>query len=307
MAQKLTDSAGLASLGVICKEPTTDVYPEVLSSLNEIGKDVVQEVNPWVINTLVDWCNFDKVICSAPLKSLETHSSESTSSTDCSETSSSGCSSSKAIDKWSPESTRYLLGLYKENMSKFESPFSKKKSVWKQVSESMEKEGFLFDPTKCERKVLNLKANFKKVKVYNAKSGNEPKSCPFFEELNEIFQKDPSITPLSTCSNLINQSEENKPRKEVSVCNQSVKCSDPKKKQPAITNTDTQPKKKQKKSDIIISLLEKQQERDQERTALLKEMRDQQREQTNRFLNIFEKALCGKPDANNNSKDDGSK
>ncbi|WAR19454.1 hypothetical protein MAR_001292, partial [Mya arenaria] len=92
VAQKLTDSAGLASLGIICKEPTFDVYPQVLSSLNEIGKDVVKEINPWVINTLVDWCNFDNVICSSPLKSLDTQSSDSTSSTDCSQTSSTGCS-----------------------------------------------------------------------------------------------------------------------------------------------------------------------------------------------------------------------
>ena len=71
MAQKLTDSAGLTSLGVICKEPIFDVYPKVLGSLNEIGKDAVEEINPWVINTLVDWCNFDQVICSAPLNRLD--------------------------------------------------------------------------------------------------------------------------------------------------------------------------------------------------------------------------------------------
>ena len=79
--------------------------------------------------------------------------------------------------------------------------------------------------------------------VHNAKFGNEPKGCPFYEELSEIFQKDPSVTPLSMCSNLTYQSEEKNPRKQASVCKQSFECSGPKKKQSAV-ETDEQPKKK---------------------------------------------------------------
>ena len=151
----------------------------------------------------------------------------------------------------------------------------------------MEKEDFLFDYIKCKRKVLNLKGQFKKVKIFNSKSGNEPKSCPFYDELNEIFHKDPSIIPISTCSNLIKQSEfdEKSPRKPASVCIQPSETStdsqskkkhpietgtdkQSKKTQPAVqTSTAQQPKKKQKNSDRIISLLEEQQKRDQERTA----------------------------------------
>ncbi|XP_018405657.1 PREDICTED: uncharacterized protein LOC108782007 [Cyphomyrmex costatus] len=38
------------------------------------------------------------------------------------------------------------------------------------------------------------------VKDHNSKSGNAPKTCSFYNELDEIFHKSPSVTPVALAS-----------------------------------------------------------------------------------------------------------
>lgn len=38
------------------------------------------------------------------------------------------------------------------------------------------------------------------VKDHNSRSGNAPKTCSFYDELDEIFSKSPSITPVALAS-----------------------------------------------------------------------------------------------------------
>lgn len=41
------------------------------------------------------------------------------------------------------------------------------------------------------------------VKDHNSKSGNAPKTCSFYNELDEIFHKSPSVTPIALASSRI--------------------------------------------------------------------------------------------------------
>ncbi|XP_031777077.1 uncharacterized protein LOC116415820 [Nasonia vitripennis] len=43
----------------------------------------------------------------------------------------------------------------------------------------------------------SLKRAYKKIKDHNAQSGNDKKTCSYYDELDELFQKKPWITPLS--------------------------------------------------------------------------------------------------------------
>lgn len=53
-----------ADIPVIVCDKKNGVYKEVMANLNEEGKESVAAVNrPWLINMLVDWCQFDKMIC----------------------------------------------------------------------------------------------------------------------------------------------------------------------------------------------------------------------------------------------------
>jgi len=66
----------------------------------------------------------------------------------------------------------------------------------------LEKNGYNQNPTRCERKLLNLKSKYKSVKIHNKQTGNDPKSCSFYDELEDIFGKSPAICPVATCSNI---------------------------------------------------------------------------------------------------------
>ncbi|XP_053394053.1 uncharacterized protein LOC123539896 [Mercenaria mercenaria] len=52
-----------ADIPIITKKFDEQLYPRIQNSLNDLGKQVIMEVHPWIINTLVDWDNFDDKIC----------------------------------------------------------------------------------------------------------------------------------------------------------------------------------------------------------------------------------------------------
>ena len=47
-----------------------------------------------------------------------------------------------------------------------------------------------------------MKSKYKSTKIYNKQTGNNPKTCSYYQELDDIFGNCPAISPLATCSNL---------------------------------------------------------------------------------------------------------
>jgi hypothetical protein len=47
-----------------------------------------------------------------------------------------------------------------------------------------------------------MKSKYKSTKIHNKQSGNSPKSCTYYDELDEIFGNSPAIISDATCSNL---------------------------------------------------------------------------------------------------------
>lgn len=52
-----------SDIPVMAFDKKKPVYRGVLNSLNEKGKAALKEIRPWLVNLLVDWCNFDEIIC----------------------------------------------------------------------------------------------------------------------------------------------------------------------------------------------------------------------------------------------------
>lgn len=46
------------------------VYDHIMQNLTEVGKEVIEDVHPWIVNVLVDWANFDQIICTSPKDGL---------------------------------------------------------------------------------------------------------------------------------------------------------------------------------------------------------------------------------------------
>ncbi|XP_023225690.1 zinc finger and SCAN domain-containing protein 29-like, partial [Centruroides sculpturatus] len=101
---------------------------------------------------------------------------------------------------WSDETTRLLLNQYKMNESMFSSPHLKKKQVWEKIANSFKSYGYSVTPLQCENKFKSLKNNYKIIKDNNNKSGSSRRKCRYMAELDEIFEKDPAVQPVSGSS-----------------------------------------------------------------------------------------------------------
>ncbi|KAL0098770.1 hypothetical protein PUN28_020726 [Cardiocondyla obscurior] len=94
--------------------------------------------------------------------------------------------------------------------------------------------------TQCENKWKDIKRKYMETKDHNNKSGNDPKTCKFYEEIEEVLGEKPCVKPVSIASNL------NKRQREVVNCkelsdsdkiNEETSCS-------STQNEETPPKKR---------------------------------------------------------------
>ena len=53
----------IPGVNIIVRQFRTTVYQEVLDKLTEAGKLAVEKINPWLMVTMIDLEEFDKVIC----------------------------------------------------------------------------------------------------------------------------------------------------------------------------------------------------------------------------------------------------
>lgn len=74
--------------------------------------------------------------------------------------------------------------------------------VWEEISQKMIRQGFNYSSAKCEVKFKNLKQKYTKTVDHNNQTGNEHKTCSYYEEMEEIFALSPFVTPVSECSSM---------------------------------------------------------------------------------------------------------
>ena len=94
---------------------------------------------------------------------------------------------------WTVPETEALLKLYREREAEFKDPSTKKKAIWLDICQEMNRQGFAVNLMQCECKLKNLKATYRK-SLDKAEKGIDPASrCPFYEELYEIFGLAPPL------------------------------------------------------------------------------------------------------------------
>ena len=97
--------------------------------------------------------------------------------------------------KWTREEVLCLLQLYKDHQDDLRDPKQKKRMVWEEISQKMIRQGHNYSSTKCEVKFKNLKQKYTKTVDHNNKTGNEHKTCSYYEEMEEIFCPEPICDP----------------------------------------------------------------------------------------------------------------
>lgn len=73
------------------------------------------------------------------------------------------------------------------------------------IAQDIKKTGFIVTAIQTENKWKNIRKAYMAVKDHNSKSGNAPKTTKFYNELDEIFHKSLSVTPVVLASSRINR------------------------------------------------------------------------------------------------------
>lgn len=99
---------------------------------------------------------------------------------------------------------RCLLYLWRDNQKHFKS--MKSRNVWILISNELQKsnpEWKKKTAMQCENKWKDIKRKYMETKDHNNKSGNDPKTCKFYEELEEILGEKPCVKPVAIASNIV--------------------------------------------------------------------------------------------------------
>ena len=121
---------------------------------------------------------------------------------------------------------------------------------------------------------------------YNNTSGNDRKTCAYFDEMNKLFQKDVRIQPVAVCSSRAGtkKTAESTGEKDP-TCSESANDTLPSKRK----------RKKRQSSDDLVSLFKDftktREERERERMQELKDMHTEKMTMMGRFLQVFEKSF----------------
>lgn len=101
---------------------------------------------------------------------------------------------------WSRPEILLLLSLYRYREQLFKDKKTKKKTLWEEITRDTRQKGYEYTGSQCETKFKNLKPNYTKMVDHNNVSGNNKKTCPYVEELSEIFGMTLCVKPIAVFS-----------------------------------------------------------------------------------------------------------
>lgn len=111
--------------------------------------------------------------------------------------------SSTKIERWSKDATFFLIDQWQKNSSKFASTTVRNEELWNNIVKELEAAGFTkYTWKQAEDKWKNLRKGYVKVKDNKGdkSSGAVRVTCKFYDELDEIFRKSPSVELISIAS-----------------------------------------------------------------------------------------------------------
>lgn len=107
--------------------------------------------------------------------------------------------------QWTVKATKLLLELYKERKKNFRDPKTKKRNLWTEIVNEMDKNGYKnLTEDILDRKLRNLKKTFRTIKDNNRKSstGRGRITWEYYDIFEEIFSDDRTINFGPTISSM---------------------------------------------------------------------------------------------------------
>ncbi|XP_024877419.1 uncharacterized protein LOC112458192 [Temnothorax curvispinosus] len=81
------------------------------------------------------------------------------------------------------------------------------KKMWIEIAQRMKEKKYNFTGSQCHNKMDALKRRYRQIVDHNAQSGNDKKDWIYLDVLDDIFQKQHWIKPLSVAGSNIKDSE----------------------------------------------------------------------------------------------------
>nr|XP_048726119.1 uncharacterized protein LOC125645102 [Caretta caretta]XP_048726120.1 uncharacterized protein LOC125645102 [Caretta caretta] len=102
----------------------------------------------------------------------------------------------KRAPAWTEQEVRDLIAVWGEEsvLSELRSSFRNAKSFVK-ISQGMKDRGHNRDPKQCRMKLKELRQAYQKTREANGRSGSEPQTCRFYDELHAILGGSATTTP----------------------------------------------------------------------------------------------------------------
>ncbi|XP_074801174.1 uncharacterized protein LOC141982739 [Natator depressus] len=102
----------------------------------------------------------------------------------------------KRAPAWAEREVRDLIAVWGEEsvLSELRSSFQNAKTFVK-ISQGMKDRGHNRDPKQCRMKFKELRQAYQKTRGANSRSGSEPKTCRFYDELHAILGGSATTTP----------------------------------------------------------------------------------------------------------------
>ncbi|EMP36325.1 hypothetical protein UY3_06488 [Chelonia mydas] len=108
----------------------------------------------------------------------------------------------KRAPAWTEREVRDLIAVWGEEsvLSELRSSFRNAKTFVK-ISQGMKDRGHNRDPKQCRVKLKELRQAYQKTREANGRSGSEPQTCRFYDELHAIWGGSATTTPAGDCGN----------------------------------------------------------------------------------------------------------
>nr|XP_048673583.1 zinc finger and SCAN domain-containing protein 32-like [Caretta caretta] len=102
----------------------------------------------------------------------------------------------KRAPAWTEREVRDLIAVWEEEsvLSELHSSFRNAKTFVK-ISQGMKDRGHNRDPKQCRMKLKELRQAYQKTREANGRSGSEPQTCCFYDELHAILGGSATTTP----------------------------------------------------------------------------------------------------------------
>ncbi|XP_028766016.1 trihelix transcription factor GTL1-like [Neltuma alba] len=102
--------------------------------------------------------------------------------------------------RWPKEEVEALIRLRTNLDVEYEGNNGPKGSLWEEISSAMKKHGYDRSAKRCKEKWENINKYFKRMKQKNKRKPGDSKTCPYFQQLDELYSKKPRKAQESTAS-----------------------------------------------------------------------------------------------------------